>query len=294
MEHESISGKIREYEFDSTRNVVYQISCDGHGNYPFIEYGRGSELIFSNYSSLGLRTFYCKENYKGISEFTSEFDINGNSILSEYTHEGKNFSGHEKRVFEWRKGKMIRSEKLLPEDDETISAFDTKGRCVERSFGNSLFTYDYKEHGDTITTVQTYFRADSVVRVTTISELKQFEGQQVYVSITDHSGKIELEIRVMYDEKGNVIRYYRQDASMGDRFDTLHDNAPSRIEIKNSYDNRGLLVKQEFFNQTDSTKSELIRVYRFFYEETPLRFKFEKGELRRKEIEMNESYGRDY
>ena len=65
-------------------------------------------------------------------------------------------------------------------------------------------------------------------------------------------------------------------------------------EIKNSYDNRGLLVKQEFFNQTDSTKSELIRVYRFFYEETPLRFKFEKGELRRKEIEMNESYGRDY
>jgi hypothetical protein len=294
----SMSGKARELEFDSLGRTVYQISSYSDGYYPFAEYGRGSKLEFSEYNDQNLRTYFCTESFQMISEHFSSFDLDGNLILSESIHSGKGVTGHDKRSFEWKRGKMIESNWLLSEDDQHFfSEFDSKGRCIKTSFGNSKMTLNFETSGDTVSKIQTYTREDSLVSTETWSELKGFAGQYVYSSKQNHKGELEFKREIDYDEFGNPTSYYSAEYIP----ETINEDGsyvfkkPSKISIFNFYDEHGFLVRQEFFKvDFESDEKQLVKIYRFVYEKTPLRFKFEKGELRKKEIELHENYGPDY
>lgn len=293
-----ISGKAREFEFDSLGNVIYKISSYDDGYYPFAEFGRGSEIEYSSYNDQNLRTFFCQENFKRVSEYYSEFDTDGNLVLTENIIEGKNVSGHDKRSFEWKKGRMVKSVLIVPIDaDQTYKAtYDDKGRCLEVNYDNSKTINVYSEIGDTLIEGQVYSRADTCQLSYTSERLKQFPEQYVYFAQRDCNGEIISEVSVELDDQGNVSEYNSlKYEDVQNEFEFSRMLTRRIIEITNTYDERGLLIKQSFYRIHELTSEKLlIKVYRYVYEKTPLRVKFEKGELRAKEIETHENYGRDY
>lgn len=294
-----LSGKAREYEFDSKGNVIYQVRSYNDGFYPFAEFGRGSKIEYSRYNEQNLRTFYCQENYRSISEFFSEFDSDGNLVSTENLVEASYGSHHNKRSFKWKNGKMVKSELLIPSKEEELyynSKYDKEGRCLEVVSANYKTISAHSEVGDTLIEKHVFYRADTIMRSYIQKRLKQFPEQYIHYEQRDYKGKLISQLSLKLDSYGNFTENYSFEyEKVHDELGVSEVERTNSIKIENSYDERGLLVKQTFYRINDSTsKKELIKVYRYIYETTPLKVKFEKGELRRREIETHESYGPDY
>lgn len=294
------SGKLREYEFDQNGNTLYQLTASNGGNGLFLYYDKGSRPEYSTYDEQGLLINLCRENLREINESSYEYDADGNVTMEGFSMNASNLHVQYKQSYEWIEGKMVNSIDLIDSesdfDDELL--FDEKGRISESSYSNSMAnyrtTYEYREIEDTLTSIQTSYRNDTLFSIYSSSYLRPFKHRIVHNSKRDHNGDLVNELNVKYDEHHNAIHYHFVDwkevyGNEGTRF-----REPILVEIINEYDDRGFLVKQ-LFHQTYSYRPEKIlnQVNRFIYETTPLVFKIKKGAISKNALEEKE-FSRDY
>ena len=279
----SESGKYMEMTFDADGNRIYKLTCDGHGNLPFLTYGRGSVIEVNSYDESGLLLTSYREDRSRKSEMINEYDKSGNLITSAYKHNDELLF---KRAFVWEGGSMSNTEMVFANElnkDKKVD-FDEKGRRIADDWGKTHRKLKYEDGTDTLTTSIFSYQADTLISVLTYSTLVKFEGQLTKYVLKDNLNQIQVEMKTEYDAHGNATSYYYYDRR-SNPYEEVHK--PASYKIKNTYDKAGLIVKRALYvSKRGVGVNVLVKVQRYVYETIPLDFQFEKGVIRRREEDM--------
>ncbi|MFT6503488.1 MAG: hypothetical protein ACJASQ_003625 [Crocinitomicaceae bacterium] len=281
------SGKLMEMEFDSNGNQIYKLISNNHGNAPFLTYGRGSEILINSYNESNLMILSHSEDYKQKSVASMEYDEKENLTSLEIKFHKEVIS---RRKFVWSNGKMVKSELVFANDlnKGRKVEYDEKGRIIEDNFPNSKIKFDYGESEDTLYTTRYTYRFDTLVSTSKYASLVKVDNQVTHYQKKNHLNQLQIEMKAEYDAFGNTTFYYYNNLKVISGHEGPDNtDPPITYVIKNVYDNSGLLIKRMFnYTMEGVRKDVLVKIERYFYDTDPLVFKYNKGDIRDREIEM--------
>ena len=284
----TMSGKIKEYEFDQNGNVVYQLSAKNGGNGPFIYYDKGSRPQYFTYDANGNVTYHSREDYRTMSETSYIYNEAGNNTQTEFVFKDQHQDVRFTKKFEWVDGKIVGC--TNDTENGTLNngtqTFDDEGRIVESKNDYSRMTYSYTQDGDTLKTTEKMFINGDLHFIKIHHTLSWLPNRYVYYSKRNSIGKLELIMRASYDDQGNTTSFYLIDYKNSYEAGVGLNLDPLELRIENRYDSRGLLYKQLYYS-IDSSNSEesLTQMIYYCYETEPLNYKMEKGAVSRNSLE---------
>jgi hypothetical protein len=214
----------------------------------------------------------------------NEYDGDGNLKSTEYSRDGETIV---KTTFVWSEGKLIESKTLYSVEinNSSTTKYDSGGRIIQYVSPENRTDYTYELRGDTLITRRTTHRSDSLYQTeeyTTITNCNQLIGY----TRKNHRGELEVEMKADVDAFGNVVHYYLNDLT--ERYED-EPYPPITITVMNEYNPDHLLTKRLFYlTQEGVTANLLTKVERYFYDSKPLLFQLKKGELREREMMMEE------
>ena len=272
----TLSGKTRELEFDTLGMPVYSVRVTHPEYYPFITYGKGTELELMSFNSDGQPIEYYAESEYSAYGTTSAYNKKGR--LSEV----QSFSGDVlimQEAFHW-KGKRMVNYSLVDADSlnkKNKKEYDDQGRLLLFQSDKYIIRNSYTDSGEHTTVYTENYNDDSLLGSSEKTWMQS--GNQIVRYIEkDHLGDTVVRMHAEYDDRGNITNFFWHDLT-----DTYHGDQtypPMTLRIENSYTTTGLLSKRRFyFSREDVGENILTRIERFVYDEDPLPYKIEKGSL---------------
>ena len=267
-----------EFNSEGQRSYVKRLPADSHSRY----FG-GEECIHEKYKydEYGNVTEYCtnQEYFNYCQNYTHDSDRN----LTSLSVSGEHMDATE-LVFEWKRGKMV-SVQVNGEDEEgNIREFNELGKVSKLVFDNFRQDYVYETNGDTLLTKVNTYRKDTLFEG---HELKTIKNQVISFYQFNHNADTTKSYKAKYDDHGNAVWFQYIDFSdvingpepiyspkSSDNQTTIHFSQPkptiNQADIKNYYDNSGLLIKREVFNTNRKEDSYLSAIHYLIYDKAPL------------------------
>lgn len=269
--------RFKTLDFDEDGFVVYEIQTGKSIISPIIwDMDEGIELSLFKYNDdkQTIYTYYENERWR----MESFFNYDENQNLSELE---TIFCGEtcEKLKFKWRNGKMVKSKVIYLEDEEERT-YNEDGKIIEhKSFGDT-FTYEYQNSGDTSSYIESWYRKDSLLSVDYVSYLGESKSQMTHFLSLSSSGDQKTEVFANYDEYGNTTDYHFQKINKSSDKEEKGVDRQAMYNVKNEYDERGLLVKQIFYLRDEITQlMEFDKVLHYTYDSRPLEDKLSPGSI---------------
>ncbi len=274
--HGGRSGKILEFEFDSTGYMSYRLSLNKLKKMPFIPSQGNNRFEYFSFNEQGKIQYLHRENENAVYQFIQEFDSNGNLIQYVALDDDDIMSNVH---FKWDNGKMIEfvDQSMKDEGDHSKSFYDDLGRVSQFKDVNNQILFEYEQNGDTINTTRIVRGSNGIISIETYAYLEQLEHHLISYSISFEDGEVETKMNVSYDTYGNATKY---DLIEGLELRDIGGVIETHYRIENIYDVNELLVTRKFYStQNDSETELMVRVERYIYDSESLIFKFEKCDL---------------
>lgn len=287
----SITSKWKEISFNEQGQTTYMRTVPLFGAFAYLGTSDPTWHFFEYDAQHRTSYIRVKTEDSDNEEFYTFNEENRKTKIVKRT-KGKPYST---TTFKWQGDKLIDYQSTLADSSLNVvkNTYGSDGNLKHIEYGLVQIDLETKKTGETTEQSMKSYRDGKLTsqqRIRMNSPRRRFE---YFISLNEKNDTLE-EIIAKLDQHHNIIYFHSKDfsnrydhravtppppgpaGSNGKGHDALLNTIPppseSIYEIENIYDERGLLIKQKYFDvdPEDKKKKKLISIQRFIYETTEL------------------------